>query len=186
MAKDGTNRGGARPGAGRPKKRDDGKYEHVELTAEQIHELLDSPHISYVSRKSVSYTKAFKEHFWQRYCDGVDPKQIFEDAGLNTAILTRSRINGLLKTLRHQKEKGLSFTEGSEPQVDQPEKTYDFPKPPRRSNKSKLPVLSEADIAQMYNQVAYMSQEIEFLKKLSWRDRRKSSHVYERSTFSKI
>jgi len=27
-------------------------------------------------------------------------------------------------------------------------------------------VLSEADIAQMYNQVAYMSQEIEFLKKI--------------------
>jgi len=73
------------------RKRDDGKYEHVELTAEQIHELLDSPHISYVSRKSVSYTKAFKEHFWQRYCDGVDPKQIFEDAGLNTAILTKKQ-----------------------------------------------------------------------------------------------
>ena len=60
MAKDGTNRGGARPGAGRKKKTPEGTYEHVTFTAEQLKELTDSPYVAYVSSKTVSYTKAFK------------------------------------------------------------------------------------------------------------------------------
>jgi hypothetical protein len=53
MAKDGTNRGGARPGAGRKKKTPEGTYEHVTFTAEQLKELTDSPHVSlmYLARR---------------------------------------------------------------------------------------------------------------------------------------
>ena len=40
MAKDGTNRGGARPGAGRKRKTGEGTYEHVTFTAEQLKELI--------------------------------------------------------------------------------------------------------------------------------------------------
>jgi len=156
--------GGARPGSGRP--RNNTTYEHVEFTPEQLNELLSSPHISYVSRKSVSYTKAFKEQFWRRYCDGVDPKQIFEDAGLNTQILSRVRINGLIKNLKHQREKGLPFTEGSESNSADAEKMFDFPTPPRRSNHTRMPNLGEADMVKMFHQVAYMKQELEFLKKI--------------------
>ena len=43
MAKDGTNRGGARPGAGRPRKNPDGTTEHASFTAEQLKALVDSP-----------------------------------------------------------------------------------------------------------------------------------------------
>lgn len=77
MAKDGTNRGGARPGAGRKKKTSEGTYEHTTFTAEQLKELTDSPHVAYVSSKTVSYTKAFKDAAWKRYCDGIEPVQIF-------------------------------------------------------------------------------------------------------------
>lgn len=70
MAKDGTtNRGGARPGAGRPKRNPDGAKEHVAFTAEQLKALIDSPYVASVSRKSVSYTKTFKEMAWREYCN---------------------------------------------------------------------------------------------------------------------
>ena len=52
MAKDGTNRGGARPGAGRPKKKQDGTTEHSTFTAEQLKELVDSPYVVSVSSKA--------------------------------------------------------------------------------------------------------------------------------------
>lgn len=156
-------RGGARPGAGRHRK-DSGSFEHTEFTPEQLQTLLESPHIASVSRRSVSYTLAFKEQFWRRYCDGVAPVQIFADAGLSIEILGRPRINGLVKTLRKQKEKGLPFNEGDEPHLDQPEKQFDFPKPPR------IPVntqpINPAETAKLVHQVAYLSQEMEFIKKI--------------------
>lgn len=156
--------GGNRTGAGRPPK--SGEYVSPEFTSMQLKELIDSPYVHSVSRKSVSYTKEFKDVFWQRYCDGIDPKQIFEDAGFNTKTITRSRMNGLIKALKNKIEKGQSFTEGSEPNLEQLEKMFNFPTPPRRANNINLPNLSEADMANLLNQVAYMSQELAFLKKI--------------------
>ena len=49
-----SNRGGSRPGAGRKKKNPDGTYEHAAFSAEQLKELTDSPHVAYVSSKTVS------------------------------------------------------------------------------------------------------------------------------------
>lgn len=156
--------GGARPGSGRKKKNE--TNERVEFTPEQLNVLLASPHISYVSRKSVSYTLAFKEMSWQRYCDGAEPIQIFREAGLSVEILGRPRINGFFKLLRKQEEKGLPFNEGSEPHTEQPEKKYVFPIPPKKSKDTHKLILSDEDIAKMFHQVAYMSQELEFIKKI--------------------
>lgn len=156
--------GGTRTGAGRPP--NSGKYVSPEFTPTQLKELIDSPYTHSVSKKTVSYTKEFKDIFWQRYCDGIDPKQIFEDAGFDTKTITRTRMNGLIKNLKSKIEKGQSFTEGSEPSLVELEKMFDFPTPPRRANNIRIPILSEADIANLLNQVAYMSQELAFLKKI--------------------
>jgi len=166
MTKDGTNRGGARPGAGRKKKTAEGTYEHVPFNAEQLKELTDSPHVTYVSSKTVSFTKAFKTATWQRYCDGIDPVQIFVDAGLSTETLGRSRILGFFKILREAKAKGVPFTEGNEPYPSDSEKTYSFPTPPRRANRGRPPVMSDSEINKLATKVAYMSQEVEFIKKI--------------------
>ena len=104
--------GGARPGAGRKKK--DG-YERKVFTAEQLEELLQSPHVSYVSRTTISYTKRFKEMAWQRYCDGVDPPRIFLDAGFDPNVLGSIRIKGFFDQLRYWQERGMPFSEGKEP-----------------------------------------------------------------------
>lgn len=166
MSKDGTNRGGARPGAGRKKKTPEGTYEHATFTAEQLKELTDSPHVAYVSSKTVSYTKAFKTMAWQRYCDGVEPMQIFTDAELPADMLGKSRILGFFKLLREAKAKGVPFTEGNEPYPADVGKECSFPTPPRRANRGRPPVMSDSEINKLGAKVAYMSQELEFIKKI--------------------
>jgi len=155
--------GGYRPGAGRPRKNNDG--ERTAFTPEQLKELLESPYICNVSPKSVSYTREFKEHFWKRYCDGVDSVQIFHEAGLNVEMLGRPRIHGFAKMLRHQKERGLPFNEGNEPHINPTEKQFTFPKPPRKSKHAK-PIPTTEDVARMCHEVEYLRQEMEFLKKI--------------------
>lgn len=155
--------GGSRIGAGRPRK--SGNFAYPELNTTQIKELLDSPYIHSVSKKTISFTKAFKKLFWQRYCDGVESVQIFADAGLSVSALSRDRINNFTKALKLQVEKGQDFTEGRAPQEGS-DKLFDFPTPPRRANSVRIPNLSEAEVAKLINQVAYMSQEIAFLKKI--------------------
>jgi hypothetical protein len=158
-------RGGARPGAGRPRK-DSSEYNRKVFTAQQLEELLQSPHVSYVSRSTISYTLKFKEMAWQRYCDGVDPVKIFRDAGLDPDVLGRERIKGFIDKLREQVERDISFSEGKEPRYNQPEKKFDMPIPPRRLKEKQIPYTPE-QVAQMYHQMVYMSQELEFIKKLS-------------------
>jgi hypothetical protein len=166
-------RGGARPGAGRkPKdKNGGGNGERVKFTNAQLQELLNSPHIAFVSRTTVTYTAEFKALFWQRYIDGVDPVQIFADAGINPTIVGRNRAKGLADSLRQQKERGLSFCDGREPpNPNPPEKLFDLPPPPRRPRYTESEYKPE-DIAKMAHQVKYLSQELEFLKKIILADK---------------
>jgi hypothetical protein len=166
MAKDGTNRGGARPGAGRPRKNPDGTTEHASFTAEQLKAFVDSPYVASVSSKSVSYTKAFKEIVWKEYCNGIDPVEIFANHGFDTEVLGRSRIMGFIKMLREAKEKGLNFTEGSAPYPTDAEKKYTFPTPPKLPKRGRPPVMSDSEISKLANTVAYLSQEVAFIKKI--------------------
>ena len=128
--------------------------------------MTDSPYVAYVSRETVSYTKAFKNSAWQKYCDGIDPLQIFEDAGFNIEALGKDRILGFFKLLREAKEKGLAFTEGNDPYPADAEKQFSFPIPPRRAKHGRPPVMSDSEISKLAAKVAYMSQEIKFLKKI--------------------
>jgi len=161
-------RGGARPGAGRKRK---GEYgERTSFSDKQLNELLSSPHVAYVSRKTITYTLEFKNMFWQRYCDGVAPSQIFHEAGIDPDIIGRNRVKGLADVLRLQKSRGISFSDGAESNPDNVEKKFDFPPAPRRHKYIK-PEISSEDISKMYHQVQYMSQEVEFIKKIILADK---------------
>ena len=161
--------GGSRPGAGRPRK--NSTYAHSEFTPEQLAELLQSPHISSITQKSVSYTVRFKDMFWQRYCDGVDPIKIFEDAGFNVATVGRARIFGFAKTLRKQYERGAIWNEGSEPATESGEPRT-LPPMPQQSPKRTKDTISPTELARMCHKLKYMEQELEFIKKIILEERR--------------
>jgi len=160
-----NGRGGARPGAGRPRK--DSKYELTEFTPEQLAELLSSPHISSVTKRTVYYTVAFKDLFWRRYCDGVDPIQIFEDAGFNVAILGKNRIQAFVRTLRTQYERGATWNDGTEPPTESGVPRTLPPQPlPTKRGKLIKDAINPIEYARMRHKVAYMEQELEFIKKI--------------------
>ena len=46
------------------------------------------------------------------------------------------------------------------------EKAGSFPTPPRRANRGRPPVMTDTEINKLATKVAYMSQELEFLKKI--------------------
>ena len=157
--------GGARPGAGRPRKII-APANRETLTEDQTNILKASQYVSSIQNHQVSYTLTFKELFWQRFMDGVPPIQIFRDAGIDPDMLGENRINGFVTTLRKQYEGGEAFKDGrhwKKKKHDDPR--YEIPKPPRLPPRSSGRY-SDTDIARLTHQVAYMSQEMEFLKKI--------------------
>ena len=169
-----NNHGGSRPGSGRkPKAQSKSFYgpDRRKFTVEQIATLKASPHISYVTQKTVSYTLAFKELFWEQYISGVLPETIFRENGIDPEILGKTRIYGLATTLRKQKEKGMPFREGRAPHLSYEEKLkpkFDVPKPPKppKLPKNRFGEYTDADVDKLFHTVAYLSQEMEFLKKV--------------------
>lgn len=166
-----NNHGGARPGAGRKRKgADSSNYIRLTFDNKQIKMLLNSPHVANVSCNSISYTKEFKEWAWQRYCDGIAPKQIFRDAGIDPLVLGLNRVKGFFDALRDQKERGLPFNEGRDPHAELPEKLFNLPVLPRKPKHTVIEITPN-ELAKLVHQVKYLTQELDFLKKIILADK---------------
>ena len=104
--------------------------------------------------------------------DKNNPIQIFADAGFNIELLGRARIFAFAKTLRHQYERGADWSEGNEPAIES-----GIPRGPVavafRESKRTKDVISPMEFARMSHKVAYMEQELEFIKKIILEERRK-------------
>jgi len=190
-----AGQGGARPGAGRKKKITYTDLSDVQLdapislinghssfTKKQMEVLSQSPHVVSVTNKTISYTLVFKEAFWRRYIQGVMPAKIFREFGIDPDILGENRIWGLVNSLRDLIAKGLPFTNGRETQPnkneanfikdveaeDRPDLELKLPKQPRpiKNPRVVIPTVSRDDLQRLFHQVAYLSQEMEFLKKI--------------------
>jgi hypothetical protein len=141
----------------------------VAFTEEQTVKLLSSPHVNRVTPKTISYTKAFKEEFVKRYCAGESPIEIFASCGLDPDIIGRKRIYGFSQTLRVLVSAGKPLQEGKPPKGQDA-----LPIPKRRAHQSVAEVfasLSAEDVHKLYQRVVYLTQEMEFLKKIMLLDR---------------
>jgi len=127
--------------------------------------LLASPYVANVLDKSIKYTDEFRELFWEQWCEGVSPVLIFESYGFDVKLLGLNRVYGLATILRRLNRKGLPITEGRVfSKATEPQKTAErlVVKMINRAEESD----SGADFRKLQHQVAYMSQELEFLKKI--------------------
>ena len=61
---------------------------------------------------------------------------------------------------------------GNDPYPDDNEDAPSMPTPPRRANKGHPPLMSESEINHLAAKVAYMSQEIEFIKKIIFAEKK--------------
>ncbi len=136
----------------------------AEFTAEKLILLTNSPHVKRVTRKTVSYTKAFQEEFLKRYCDGESPSGIFASFGLDPEVIGRKRIYGFCGTLRGLISRGKPLAE-DKPLKD--ENALAIPKRRKHQTAAEaLASLSADDVYKLYQRVVYLTQELEFLKKI--------------------
>ena len=81
-------------------------------------------------------------------------------------MLGNDRIRMFFRTLKDAKEKGMPFVDGLQPGTNGLVKQVSIPNPPRMSKKTQAPLMTDEEIQNLATKVAYMAQELEFIKKI--------------------
>ena len=125
------------------------------FTAEEIRQLKANPYTNWVTPGMLSFTKEFKAEFWKRYQAGQRSRDIMQDLGYDPDVLGDVRISGIQHLISKAAKSGKGFV--SAPLSGIPVKrltTVDY-EPTKET------------VIQMQNEILYLKQEIEFLKKIS-------------------
>lgn len=121
----------------------------AKFTPEQQQLLRNNPYTIRVTEDVLNLSKEFKELFYKEYLAGALPRDILQKYGYPSDILGKQRIWGISHSIRKQFEKTGEFRDV-------------------RTPGSPLTAVSPEDkIRQLEHQVNYLTQEVEFLKKVS-------------------
>lgn len=126
----------------------------VKYTKKQQKELEKNPYTYKVTDNRIFFTKEFKQTFWIKYNAGVSPRAILKDLDYDLNYFNQGQIDNIVQHLRKKSIAGESFTEG-------------YSKEKRPNIKLPQPDNSLQTIQQMQNEITYLRQEVEFLKKVS-------------------
>lgn len=126
-----------------------------EYTEKQIKELKKNPYVFKATKHKLYYTAKFKEDFWVSYQAGNTPRKILRDFGFDINIFGQKQIDSLVQRIKKQVLSGNGFTEGENRQRRVPVKAT-----------SEEELSSPQSIERMQNELLYLRQEVEFLKKI--------------------
>ena len=126
-----------------------------EYTAKQIKQLEKNPYVFKVTKHKLYYTAKFKEDFWISYQAGNSPRKILTDFGFDINIFGQKQIDSLVQHIKKQALAGNGFTEGENRQRRVSMKAT-----------SEEELSSPQSIKRMQNELLYLRQEVEFLKKI--------------------
>lgn len=123
----------------------------VKFTPEQQEILRNNQYTIRVTVDTLSLSKEFKELFYQEYLAGSIPRDILQKYGYPIEILGKQRIWGITHCIKKEYERDGSFRDI------------------RSNGPSSIPepCTSEDKIKKLEHQVKYLTQEVEFLKKIS-------------------
>ena len=124
----------------------------VKFTEEQQQELQNNKYTARVTANSLSFTKEFKELFYNEYLTGVLPREILRRYGYPVEILGKLRIWGIAHCIKKEYESNGGFRDVRSPR----------PAPARSEE-----LTPEQQIRQLQHKLDYLTQEVEFLKKIS-------------------
>lgn len=125
------------------------------FTQEQQQLLRQNPYVYSVTASRLQLTKEFKELFLAAYNAGASPKQILEDHGFDIGLIGERRVWSISQHIRAEFEKYGEFYEG----YGRHRRSAD--------NTSPQPASTEDLVKKLQNEVEYLKQEMEFLKKIS-------------------
>ena len=126
-----------------------------EYTAKQRKELEKNPYVLKVTKHKLYYTAKFKEDFWISYQAGNTPRKILIDFGFDLSIFGQKQIDSLVQHIKKQALSGNGFSEGENRQRRIPMKATE-----------EAELSSPQSIKRMQNELLYLRQEVEFLKKI--------------------
>lgn len=126
-----------------------------EYTPKQIKELKANPYTYNVTKNKLYFTSKFKEDFWISYQAGNAPRKILTDLGYNLDCFEQKQIDSIVQRIKKQALSGNGFTEGENRQKRIPMKAT-----------SEKELSSPQSIERMQNELLYLRQEVEFLKKI--------------------
>lgn len=130
----------------------------IKYTKKQQKELEKNPYTYKVTENRLFFTKEFKKVFWIKYNAGMSPRAILKELGYDLSYFTQGQIDNIVQHLRKKSIAGEEFSEG-------------YAKEKRPNIKLPPPDTSPETIQQMQNEITYLKQEIEFLKKVSYQGR---------------
>ena len=105
--------------------------------------------------KEILNSAKFKEDFWISYQAGNAPRKILSDFGFDLEIFGQKQIDSLVQHIKKQALSGNGFSEGENRTKRVPIK---------ETNEEELS--SPQSIERMQNELLYLRQEVEFLKKI--------------------
>lgn len=126
----------------------------IKYTKKQQKELEKNPYTYKATENRIFFTKEFKKVFWIKYNAGMSPRAILKELGYDLSYFSQSQIDNIVQHLRKKSIAGEEFSEG-------------YAKEKRPNIKLPKPDTSLETIQQMQNEITYLKQEIEFLKKVS-------------------
>ena len=122
------------------------------FTDEEIIELMQNRFTESVHGRTLKFTEEFIELFLARHAQGVAPSTIFKDCGYRVELVGKVRIANFYNKLK------------SSMQYAQLKENEFFQSTPLQNDYSSLPPLQA--INAMQNEITYLRQEVEFLKKI--------------------
>ena len=78
----------------------------ITFTDRQLKSLANNPNVESVTSRRITYTDDFKRLFIERYRLGIQPKDIFKDAGFDVEVLGTKRIERAAARWRQMNNEG--------------------------------------------------------------------------------
>lgn len=125
------------------------------FTEEQIKKLKKNPYTFKLTKNKLYFTAKFKEDFWISYQAGNAPRKIMHDLGYDLSMFTQKQIDNYVQRIKREALSGEGFREGENRKRRIPRKATD-----------EKELSSPQSIERMQNELLYLRQEVEFLKKI--------------------
>ena len=128
-----------------------------EYTAREMKLLKANPYTFKVTKNKLYFTIEFKETFWTAYQAGMAPRKILEDLGYDLEMFGQKQIDSMVQSMKRQAESRNGFRQGENR---------------TRRKKDGLSIQegaaaeSKETLENILNEVKYLRQEVEFLKKI--------------------
>ena len=129
------------------------------FSTEEIATLRSNPYTYKVTDRTIAFTVEFKEIFYTRLQEGITPSTIVSELGYDPEILGYSRIWGISQHVRAEADSGEGFHEGRGKQV-------------KKATAVEISEMSNSRaLIKMQNEINFLRQEMDFLKKIMQADR---------------